>query len=179
MKTLSDKQSKKSSRTKSGIASKSAKSKIKLPISDSVYNDLSRRFMETLCHSWNGQKSIEEAIDLFDSYIAGGNIDKKLEAVTLEARIAFMMVRPEIDRAMQRSINARRRAQLRKEKLEAQKNGSVKSMSEKNVPVKNESVVIYDTGFSPQTPNFTNRRERRLYEREMARNRKKALKRRF
>lgn len=80
-------------------------------MSEKAYNDFVSRINETLKHD---VKACQDALSMFFNYINGVEHDPMLSDSSDVARVAFMMIRPEIDKAMQRSRSARERAERRR-----------------------------------------------------------------
>lgn len=80
-------------------------------MSEKAYNDFVSRINETLKHD---EKACQDALSMFFNYINGVKHDPMLSESSEIARVAFMMIRSEIDRAMQRSRSARERAERRR-----------------------------------------------------------------
>lgn len=74
-------------------------------ISKKAYNDFATRIRETLGAISQTSESIDEAISLFDRYAKGEISD--LDSTDLMVKLALMMLKPEIDKAMRRSSAAR------------------------------------------------------------------------
>ena len=129
-----------------------------LLISKKAYNDFATRIRQTLCAVSQNLEPIETAINLFDRYAKGEISD--LDSTDIMVKVALLMLKPEIDKAMRRSSAARERAKLRREKSasvsESHENTSLTENSEK-------------TENSNLTERPMNRRERREYEHELAR----------
>ena len=130
-------------------------------ISKKAYNDFSTRIRETLDAVSICSESIDEALALFDHYAKGEISD--LDSTDIMVKLALMMLKPEIDKAIRRSSAARERAKLRREKyapvLESHKNASCSENFENSENTENSKLI--------ERP--MNRRERREYEHELAR----------
>ena len=126
-----------------------------LLISKKAYNDFTERLRQSLGAISQNLRPIDEAIALFDRYAKGEISD--FDSNDLMVKLALMMLKSEIDKAMRRSSAARERARLR---------------HAKSAPV-SES---HENTKSPENPENSrsterpmNRRERREYEQELAR----------
>ena len=128
-------------------------------ISKKAYNDFTTRLRQTLGAIASCPESIDEAVDLLDRYVKGGITD--LDSSDILVKVALMMLKPEIDKAMRRSSAARERAKLRREK-------SIATSSPSTKPDVNESQETSEpVDSSAERP--MNRRARREYEHELAR----------
>ncbi len=78
-----------------------------MPISRKVYKDIKTRISETLSAY---ESSVNEAMRLFESYLIGESAESDDNIAT----VAFMMVKTEIDRAVERSRKARARAEKKR-----------------------------------------------------------------
>ncbi len=103
-------------------------------VSKKVYADLVSRVNNTLKATLRQPDIIPEAIRAIDEYIADGTIPTPKDGIIL---IVFYMIKPEIDRAAERSRRARERAAIRREKLQAAKSTAMK----------------YSAGLTPSVPN--------------------------
>lgn len=136
------------------------KTKERLPISVKAYNDFKARFDHVFNELSCDTKSYDEAIELFDRYINSGcTIEVKGSPIVV---LVFSMIKSEVDKAYARSLAARKRASLRKEKHEA--------LSETN-PITTKSIEvpkIHETSARPLPEILLrlSRRERRLMEME-------------
>ncbi len=92
-------------------------------VSKKVYADIVSRVNNTLKATLRKPDIIPEAIQAIDEYIANGTIPTPKDGVIL---IVFYMIKPEIDRAAERSRRARERAAIRREKLQAAKSAALK-----------------------------------------------------
>ena len=132
-----------------------------LLISKKAYNDFATRIRQTLSAVSQNPESIDEAIALFDRYAKGEISD--LDSADIMVKLALMMLKPEIDKAMRRSSAARERAKLRREKSvpvsESHENASRSENFENTENTENPKL----------TERSMNRRERREYEHELAR----------
>ena len=129
-----------------------------LLISKKAYNDFNERLRQTLSAVSQNPESIDEAISLFDRYAKGEISD--LDSTDLMVKVALLMLKPEIDKAMRRSSAARERAKLRREQ------SAPVSKSDENV---SRSENSENTESSKLAERPMNRRERREYEHELAR----------
>ena len=132
-----------------------------LLISKNAYNDFASRIRQTLGTIALSPESIAEAINLLDRYVKGETAD--LDCADTMVKLALMMLKPEIDKAMRRSSAARERARLRREK-------STPSLMPSLKPAITESESPRCAESAPSTTERPmNRRERREYEQELAR----------
>ncbi len=127
-------------------------------ISKKAYNDFSTRIRETLDAVSICSESIDEALALFDHYAKGEISD--LDSTDIMVKLALMMLKPEIDKAIRRSSAARERARLRREKYASES----ESHESSDTPEDSEKAENSETTERPM-----NRRERREYEHELAR----------
>ena len=132
-----------------------------LLISKKAYNDFATRIRQTLSTVSKTSESIDEAISLFDRYAKGEISD--LDSTDIMVKVALLMLKPEIDKAMRRSSAARERAKLRREK------SAPVSESHENASRSESSENSENTENSKLTERPMNRRERRKYEHELAR----------
>ncbi len=126
-----------------------------LLISKKAYNDFAARIRQSLGAIALCPESIDEATALFDRYAKGEISD--LDSADLMVKVALMMLKPEIDKAMRRSSAARERAKLRREKSATVSESHEHTKSPEN-PENSKS-----------TERPMNRRERREYEHGLAR----------
>lgn len=135
-----------------------------LLISKKAYNDFVTRINQTLSAIAMSSESITEAIALLNRYAKGEITD--LESNDIMVKVAMMMLKPEIDKAMHRSSAARERAKLRREKSASasKSNGNSKNLENLENPENFEN-----SENSGITERPMNRRERREYEHELAR----------
>lgn len=147
-------------------------------ISKKAYADFAARIRQTLSEVELHPESIESAIRLLDRYVRGEIID--LENADTFVKLAIFMLKPEIDKAMRRSLAARERARLRREKT-----ASDFSMAENTAPISSATSempempeIQVSSGCSENSEppaNIStaerpmNRRERREYEQELVR----------
>lgn len=130
-------------------------------ISKRAYNDFVTRIRQTLSEISLCQDSIDEAVDLFCRYVQGEISD--LDSTDIIVKVALMMVKPEIDKAISRSSAARERAKLRREKSASVSESCENSKNSENI----ETVDKPENSKNTERP--MNRRERREYEHELAR----------
>ncbi len=121
-------------------------------VSKKVYADLVSRVNNTLKATLRQPDIIPEAIQAIDEYIADGTIPTPKDGLIL---IVFYMIKPEIDRAAERSRRARERAALRREKLQVAKSTALKYSAGLNpsVPKPVPSPTQPTPTASPATPN--------------------------
>ncbi len=126
-------------------------------ISKKAYNGFVTRIRETLGAVYQNPESIDTAISLFDNYVKGEISD--LDSTDTLVKVALMVLKSEIDKAMRRSSAARERARLRREKSMSETAHSIQASEGAKIQASLKSDVDYPM----------NRRERREYERELAR----------
>lgn len=153
--------------------------KIRRPISDKAYRDFKNRLEVTLLSHLGNETAYMEAVNLLDSYIDGTAIDPIKCESSQEAMIAFHIIRPEIDKAMKRSSDARRRAMLRREatltgiaETKPQDTPENKTITPKEDRMTADE-AIYRTKQSGTST--LSRRQRRELDRQLSRNRRKKL----
>lgn len=127
-------------------------------ISKKAYNDFTERIRQTLSALQQSSDVINEAVSMLDRYVKGEGVD--LTDADMMVKVALMMLKPEIDKAVRRSSAARERAQLRREKS-AQLSESHETTGGSGNSEKTDNSKLIDRPM--------NRRERREYERELAR----------
>lgn len=130
-------------------------------ISKKAYNDFTERIHQTLSALQQSSDVINEAVRLLDRYVKGEGVD--LTDADMMVKVALMMLKPEIDKAVRRSSAARERAQLRREK------SAQLSESHETTGSSGNSGNSEKTDNSKLIDRPMNRRERREYERELAR----------
>ncbi len=130
-------------------------------ISNKAYNDFTERIRQTLSALQQSSDVINEAVSLLDRYVKGEGVD--LTDADMMVKVALMMLKPEIDKAVRRSSAARERAQLRREK------SAQLSESHETTGSSGNSGNSEKTDNSKLIDRPMNRRERREYERELAR----------
>lgn len=141
-------------------------------ISKKAYNDFTERIRQTLSALQQPSDVINEAVSLLDRCVKGEGID--LTDADMMVKVALMMLKPEIDKAVRRSSAARERARLRREKSnhEADATSTVSdsietpACIETTVPSESEESTVQATSTFERPMN---RRERREYEQELAR----------
>lgn len=159
----------------------------KYPISARAFDDFSSRIKETLGFD---DKACEDGMVMLFNYLNGLEPEAGTADCSEVARIAFMMIKSEIDKAMQRSRLARERAGRRRRE-EERSEGSDQS-EESDLSEESEESDLSDrsdlserlgcsdsSDLSDQSDNsdrsapsdrlWLNRRERRAYERAVAR----------
>lgn len=134
---------------------------MKLPVSRKFYSDISSRVSAALT---DNSVSKREAMRLIDSYISGCTDCCSQDAMAL---LAFNMVRAELDRAMVRSANARRRAMERKARQESPKAESMSQDEMCDVLVhkyiaEHPRVPLGPEATSPSPSGYTRRERRHL-----------------
>ena len=163
----------------------------KYPISARAFDDFSSRIKETLGFD---DKACEDGMVMLFNYLNGLEPEAGITDCSEVARIAFMMIRPGIDKAMQRSRLARERAgRRRREGSEGSDLSDLSDLSDKSDQSDlsawlgcSESSDLPDLSdlsdpsdksdksdkSDPSDPSdrlWLNRRERRAYERAVAR----------
>lgn len=126
-------------------------------ISKKAYNGFVTRIRETLSAVYQNPESIDTAISLFDNYVKGKISD--LDSTDTLVKVALMVLKSEIDKAMRRSSAAREWARLRRKKSMSETAHSIQSSEDAKIQASLKSDVDYPM----------NRREHREYERELAR----------
>ena len=81
-----------------------------LPVSKKFYNDIISRITSTFADMNDGERCLRGAVAMIDGYLAGDNP----ECADPMIKMVFSLLRPEIDRAMARSLRARQRGRKRK-----------------------------------------------------------------
>ncbi|MDE6861052.1 MAG: hypothetical protein K2J65_11650 [Duncaniella sp.] len=122
-------------------------------ISKKAYNDFVGRLNHTLDDTLGMPGFASEAVRLFDSYVRGEDVD--FDGVEILIKVAMMMIKPEIDKAIRRSASARERARLRRLKSTAGSNS------------------VKESGETCVSQPHMNRSQRREYERELAREKRR------
>ncbi len=163
----------------------------KYPISAMAFDDFSSRIKETLSFD---DKACEDGMVMLFNYLNGLEPEAGIADCSEVARIAFMMIRPGIDKAMQRSRSARERAGRRRREGSERSDESDKSdlsdlsdgsdLSEwlgcSDLSDRSDKSDLSDRSdksdksdlSDPDAPSdrlWLNRRERRAYERAVAR----------
>ncbi len=105
-------------------------------ISKKAYNDFAERFHDIFINMINAPSIANEALEAFNRYVRGEEISiNKMDRVV---QIAFLMIKPEIDKAIARSNAARLRAAARKmnktAQLETAKQETAKQESQPDAP---------------------------------------------
>ena len=139
----------------------SRKENTSLLISKKAYKDFISRIRQVLGAIALPPESISEAINLLDKYVKGEISD--LYSTDTMVKLTLMMLKSEIDKAMRRSTAARERAKLRREKA------APTSETNENVFRSEDSDNFEKTENSKLTERPMNRRARREYEHELAR----------
>ncbi len=138
-------------------------------ISKKAYADFAARIRQTLSAIELCPESIQSAITLLDRYVKGEISD--LDSTDPMVKLALLMLKPEIDKAMRRSSAARERARLRRENTPPVSSTASEMPETSEIPVSTgrsenseHTANAFDTAERPM-----NRRERREYEHELAR----------
>ncbi len=149
-------------------------------ISKKAYNDFAGRIRDIFTDKLNAPSVTAEAMNALDRYVRGEEIAfDKMDRIVL---IAFLMIQPEIDKAIARSKAARLRAAIRK-----MKKGTDTSLPTA-VPADADNLTTSPEGTDNLTaapeseeeiPVMMNRRARREYEREMRRELKREQRRKL
>ena len=142
----------------------SRKESTSLLISKKAYNDFISRIRQVLGAIALPPESISEAINLLDKYVKGEISD--LYSTDTMVKLTLMMLKSEIDKAMRRSSAARERAKLRREKAVPTSETNENVFRSDNSDNSDNSEK---TENSKLTERPMNRRERREYEHELAR----------
>ena len=136
-------------------------------ISKKAYADFAARIRQTLSAIELCPESIQSAIILLDRYVNGEISD--LDSTDPMVKLALLMLKPEIDKAMRRSSAARERARLRRENIATPSSSTAAEMSEIHESSgRSENSERPSNTFSI-TERPMNRRERREREHELAR----------
>ena len=136
-------------------------------ISKKAYNDFSTRLRQTLGAIASCPESIDDAVDLLDRYVKGEISD--LESSDILVKVALMILKPEIDKAMRRSSAARERARLRKEKSAPAQESHETFIHFESTEHSEHREIAEKPENSKSIERPMNRRERREYEHELAR----------
>lgn len=83
-----------------------------LPISVKAYSQYLDRFKYTFCEQFPMPELYDECVALLDGYLAAGTMPD--ESVNPYVRMAFALLKPEIDKSIARSKAARERAAIRR-----------------------------------------------------------------
>lgn len=157
-----------------------------LPVSKKFYTALTLRIADTCRLLPDGSPLCDTLIAFIGSYILSGKAD--MDSLTLEGQIIFTLLRPEIDRAVERSAAARRRAVIRKIREQEQTGNIDRQLihrlralhdSERNAgasvsPTTSAPVSGSDSTGQPE-PVAGNRRERRRQEQARRRSSRKRI----
>ncbi|WP_297072267.1 hypothetical protein [uncultured Duncaniella sp.] len=107
----------KKSRSITNIAATSAICKLPpLPVSKKFYAAIRQRVTDSCACLPNGKEVCKSALALIDTYLAMGKAD--LDWWPIECSLIFALVKPEIDRAIERSKAAKARAARKKKTME-------------------------------------------------------------
>lgn len=135
-------------------------------VSDKVYNDLRNRIGTALTATGN-EHLYSKAMVMIDSYLTdrtlpSANTDNLLQTI-------FLLLKPEIDRAIDRSARARQRAVKRTiDSRKHQATPSALSPEHCTIPIL-DNIELYDRDTAPEPAPLLNRRMRRLMEQERQR----------
>lgn len=157
-----------------------------LPVSKKFYTALALRIADTCRLLPDGADLCNTLIAFIGSYILSGKAD--MGSLTLEGQIIFTLLRPEIDRAVERSAAARRRAVIRKIR-EQEQIGNIDRQLIDRLRALHDSGRSSDASVSPATsapdnssdsagqpePVARNRRERRRQEQARRRSSRKRI----
>lgn len=88
-----------------------------LPVSKKFYASIRQRVTDSCACLPNGKEVCKSALALIDTYLAMGEAD--LDWRPIECRLIFALVKPEIDRAIERSKAAKARAARKKKTMES------------------------------------------------------------
>lgn len=146
-------------------------SKTLRPVSRKFYTYISDRVRESMRLTGH-EEAIGEAMASIDRYLADGSIPS--EDADPAVRLTFALLRPEIDKAIERSNRARKRrrtAGKSAEKSDAKAAYPTEPHSiNANPAADSDPETATDDGEESATPFVPrNRRERRLYEQELRR----------
>lgn len=157
-----------------------------LPVSKKFYAALTLRIADTCRLLPDGADLCNTLITFIGSYILSEKAD--MDSLTLEGQIIFTLLRPEIDRAVERSSAARRRAVIRKIR-EQEQTGNIDrqlidrlralhdsghSAGDSISPATSDSGSGYDSAGQTE-PVAGNRRERRRQEQARRRSSRKRI----
>lgn len=129
-----------------------------LPVSKKFYNDIISRITSTFADMNDGERCLRGAVAMIDGYLSGDNP----ECADPMIKMVFSLLRPEIDRAMARSLRARQRGRKRKSSSLSPTASAAAASAPANSPS-----TISTLSSIPLTDNSLsffplNRRERRL-----------------
>ncbi|WP_300504529.1 hypothetical protein [uncultured Duncaniella sp.] len=88
-----------------------------LPVSKKFYASIRQRVTDSCNCLPNGKEVCKSALALIDTYLAMGEAD--IDWRPIECSLIFALVKPEIDRAMERSRAAKARAARKKKTMES------------------------------------------------------------
>lgn len=157
-----------------------------LPVSKKFYAALTLRIADTCRLLPDGAAICNTLIAFIGSYILSGKAD--MDSLTLEGQMIFTLLRPEIDRAVERSAAARRRAVIRKIREQEQTEQTDRQLIHR-LRALHDSERSAGTSVSPATsspgsgsdsagqpePVARNRRERRRQEQARRRSSRKRI----
>lgn len=157
-----------------------------LPVSKKFYAALTLRIADTCRVLPDGATLCDTLITFIGSYILSGKAD--MDSLSLECQIIFTLLRPEIDRAVERSAAARRRAVIRKIReqeqignIDRQLIDRLRALHDSGCsagasvsPATSDSVSGSDSIGQPE-PVARNRRERRRQEQARRRSSRKRI----
>ncbi|MDE6187329.1 MAG: hypothetical protein K2G17_04265 [Duncaniella sp.] len=149
-----------------------------MKVSKKFYSDIQVRIADAINAVGASAEEHAEAVGAVDIYLGMG-IEPSLNSLTV--RLIFAMLKPEIDRAIERSFKARERARKRKEKSAGGRSEDAEGESEhENVEVQKEDIEkIMTTALREVTGDEDvafrmNRRQRRMFEKLRRRENKKS-----
>lgn len=150
-----------------------------LPVSEKFYSDMRHRIAVTLApHVMPGEHLIQDAIKALDDYLFNGIEPGKESHFAI--RLTISLIKPEIDKAIERSRRARSRRKSTENKSTENiapetSSDTVTEISSNTVSAENSIFGLPDNGEADE--NFPlNRRMRRLIEQERKRIGRKKIK---
>lgn len=112
-------------------------------ISKKAYNDFAGRIHDIFIDRLNAPSIADEAREAFDRYVRGEEIS--IHQMDKIAQIAFLMIKPDIDKAIARSKAARLRAAARKIAKTAKTEAPLAADTESPTPVAENPVISNQT----------------------------------
>lgn len=164
---------------KKTITQKGASTK-EMRVSKKFYADISLRVKEACLLAGKSETFTERVLGYVDEYIRTSTVPLIHDSVCL---LIFNILRPEIDRAIERSTRARRRAANRREvPIVTTEKESLVNVSQKSSPIDESIAPMAETFETQEEPDLmletfkkvygrlpANRRERRQLERDRRR----------
>lgn len=149
-----------------------------MKVSKKFYSGIQVRIADAINAVGASAEEHAEAVGAVDIYLGMG-IEPSLNSLIV--RLIFAMLKPEIDRAIERSFKARERARKRKEKSAGGRSeDAVKELAHENMEVRKEDIEkIMTTALREVTGDEDvafrmNRRQRRMFEKLRRRENKKS-----